>query len=189
MNKKNIFLAILACIIIGCAVPVNVPPIERNTTTKESPVMEFIGFKNLDQSNFMFATFASELENRKIATNKQSYYLGNFSLQDLGLYHAKLRYATFVERVKSSYGHKDIVVNGKDGCNITYNGIFTIYIYDTVEKSIVWTKTISIRENDDYIGKYYHKDTNYAAIDLHYQNIVYNALFEELLKAYDFVSK
>lgn len=189
MKSKSVLLALICYLLIGCAVPVSVPVVEQSKVTKESPLMEFIGFKNLDQSNFLFASFASELEKTKIALNKQSYYVGNYSLQDLRLYKSNLQYITFVERVRSSYGHKDVVVDGKDGCNITFNGVFTIYVYDTKGQAIVWTKTIVVRENDDYVGSYYHKDTDIAAIDLHYRNIIYNALFEEYAKAYDSVSQ
>ncbi len=187
--KKSKLLTIfaLSVLLFGCAVPMQVSKVERKPVKMEKTNMEFIGFKNLDKNNFMFATFAQELENSNIADNRQHYYLGNYSLQDLQLYQSKKRYVTFIESIKSSYGHRDIVVNKKDGTEISYIGLFTLYVYDTIDKSIVWTKTVKINEIDTYEGSYYHKDTDFLGIDAHYRNIVFNTLIDNYVVAYDFV--
>ena len=188
--KTNKLLTIfaLSAFLCGCAVPVRISKIERKPVKMQQTNMEFIGFKNLDKNNIMFATFAQELEKSNIADNRQNYYLGNYSLQDLQLYQSKKRYVTFIESIKSSYGHRDIVVNKKDGTEISYVGLFTLYVYDTIDKSIVWTKTVKINEIDTYEGSYYHKDTDFSGIDAHYRNIVFNTIIDKYVEAYNFVN-
>lgn len=185
MNRILIIIS-FAFICIGCAVPLNIPRVELNTITMERPVMDFIGIKNPGQT-YMFTTFGEEIERSQIANNKQSYYQGDYALDDLSLYESHMRYITFVERVKSSFGHNSATVEKKDGTNLVYDGIFTIYIYDTKERKIIWNKTVVVQESDYYIGTYYHENTDFKAIDLHYQNVVYNALLAKYVEGYNYI--
>lgn len=84
--KRLLYLAIAAILFSSCHTALHVTSVQRNSPTKASPNMEFIGLKNMNKNNLMFKEFGSDLERANMAINKQNFYMGMFSLQELETY-------------------------------------------------------------------------------------------------------
>ncbi len=179
--------------------------------------MEFIGFKNISRNNVMLRDFGTELERSHIAINKQNFYMGIFSLQELETYKSTMRYVTFVDVIKHSYTKNDMIEHkpgleivgwvvagltcftlfpvylpmicsaGGNACQINLNCEYQLYVYDTVKKEVVLTTPIEIKQSDLYRGQFGHKETDKAAVNERYKNILFNTLLENYANAYNFV--
>lgn len=194
-----------------------VQPINRTHSSFGEEKMEFIGFKNMRRGDMLLKDFGVELERRHIALNRQKFYMGVYSFQELESYKSSMRYVTFVDVIKHSFTKNDAVsyngaldicgwviagiscftlfpvyvpmlcaANGND-CQITLNGEYQLYVYDSIKKEIVLTTPIEIKEEEIYKGQYTHKDTDQEAVNDRYRNLLYNALLDAYSHAYNFV--
>ena len=194
-----------------------VQPVTRTQSNFGQENMEFIGFKNIKRGNILLKDFGIELERRHIAVNRQNFYMGVYSLQELEIYKSSMRYITFIDVIKQSYTKNDAVsynsaldlcgwlvagitcftlfpvyvpilcaANGND-CQIILNGEYHLYVYDTVNKEIILSLPLEVKEHDIYRGQYGHKDTNKEAVNNRYRNLLYNALLDVYSNAYNFV--
>ena len=217
--KRFLYLTLLALLFSSCHTAISVAKVERQMPEKSAPNMEFIGLKNMHKNNSMFKDLGPDLERANIALNKQNFYMGLFSLQELETYKSSMRYITFVDVVRHSYNHSDAIHDrpdlqyagwfiagvtvftlfpvyvpllcaaDKNECQITLKGEYILYVYDTKKKKIVFNSPIEISESDLYTGQYSHKETDQKAVNEHYKNILYNTLLEHYANAYDYVKK
>lgn len=216
--KHLLYLAIATILLSSCHTALYVSNVSRNTLNMDAPNMEFIGLKNMNKNNLMFKDLGADLERANIAVNKQTFYMGMFSLQELETYKSTKRYITFVDVVRHAYSHSDAVhdnpdmelagwmIGGltaftlvpvyvpllcaadKNDCQITLKGEYILYVYDTVKKEVVFTSPFEISENDIYTGQYSHKKTDQKAVNERYKNILYNALLTQYAQAYNYVN-
>lgn len=179
--------------------------------------MEFIGFKNLNKNNLFAKNYGQTLERVHLAVNKQDYYMGIYSLQELSAYKSDKRYVAFVDVIKHQYSYNDnidyneglalggwfvagftvftlfpvyvpmICAAHKNTCLITLNGSYVLYLYDTVKKEVALTIPMEINVQDKYKGQYLHKDTDKTAVQEHYRNMLFNLWNENFIKAYRFI--
>ena len=218
---KLFWLLICVCaslLFCSCHTALQVAQVQRNTPNMEKANMEFIGFKNINKHNIMFKDFATDLERSQIALNKQNFYMGVYSLQELETYKSSLRYITFIDVVRHAYSHNDAVhdkpglelagwfiggltvftlvpvyvpmlcAGNQNECQIKLKGEYNLYIYDTEKKEIVYNSQIELNEDDIYQGQYSHKKTDKKAINERYKNILYNTLLEHYAKAYNYIA-
>ena len=216
--KRILYLAIAAILFSSCHTALHVTSVQRNSPTKASPNMEFIGLKNMNKNNLMFKELGSDLERANMAINKQNFYMGMFSLQELETYKSSKRYITFVDVARHTYSHSDAVhdnpdmelagwmIGGltaftlipvyvpllcaadKNDCQITLKGEYVLYVYDTKKKEVVFTSPFEINENDIYTGQYSHKKTDQKAVNERYKNILYNTFLTQYEQAYNYVN-
>lgn len=221
MKVNQLYLILLLCgiaVLSSCSTALQgVQSVPRKQQQFGKENMEFIGFKNISRNNMMLRDFGTELERSHIAINKQSFYMGIYSLQELETYKSTMRYVTFVDVIKQSYTQND-VINYKDGlaitgwliagltcftlfpvyvpmiccaggnqCQINLNCEYQLYVYDTVKKEVVLTTPIEIKQRDLYEGQFIHKKTDKAAVNERYKNILFNTLLENYANAYNFV--
>lgn len=114
MKKKIYFLAILSILLCACqSVPLQIsePKEYEPTISQSKPVMEFIGYKivendfsvndadtwKLFKTSLTLKNLGKTLEKNNIALDTSYSYLGIFSLQELELYKSKTRYITFIQ--------------------------------------------------------------------------------------------
>ena len=172
--KRLFYLAVAAILFSSCHTALHVTSVQRNYQTMASPNMEFIGLKNMNKNNPMFKDFGGDLERANIALNKQNFYMGMFSLQELETYKSTKRYITFVDVVRHTYSHSDAVHDNpdmefagwfiagftvftlfpvyvpllcaadKNDCQIALKGEYVLYVYDTVKKEVVFTSPFEI---------------------------------------------
>lgn len=218
--KRIIYILclLIALVLTSCHTALQVTYVQRNTPHMTVPNMEFIGFKNMNKNNNMFKEFGADLERSTIALNKQNFYMGVYSLQELETYKSSMRYITFIDVIRHTYSHSDAVhddpdmemagwlIGGltcftlipvyvpllccadKNDCQITLKGEYNLIVYDTQKKEIVFNSPIEINENDIYKGQYSHKDTDQKAVNERYKNILYNTLYEHYVNAYNYVN-
>lgn len=163
----------------------------------EHIVMDFIGFKTahelsdgqkenwetLYRGSGMFYHFGETLQSQNLANAREYAYFGQFSLQELAAYKSLARYVTFVEvfyqewNVFSQLGTKT---------EITFAGVYNIFVYDTKEKMICLKKTVFVPDpeildimEDVYKGFFYDPRTDKRKIYDYYASFVCNALLEE----------
>lgn len=203
---------------LSCSTALHVPRISK-VEIKKYPKerMEFIGFKNSRRNNYLLKDFGAELERNNIALNKQDFYMGVYSLQELETYKSTMRYVTFVDIKNFSNSWNDGVYD-KDGlatggwiiagltafllvpvyvpmiccanqnyCKLDVLLNCSIQVYDTYEKKIVLSIPIEVREDEVYKGQYYHKKTDRQAVMEYGKTLIYNALLENFDKAYVFL--
>ena len=218
---KHAFYLICLCAAVlfsSCHTALQVPTVQRENPRMSKANMEFIGFKNMNKNNPMFKEFGADLERSEIALNKQNFYMGVYSLQELETYKSSMRYVTFIDVVRHTYSHSDAVhdnpdmewagwfIGGftvftlipvyvpliccadKNDCQIALKGEYNLYVYDTQKKKIVFNSPIEINEDDIYKGQYSHKKTDQKAVNERYKNILYNTLYEHYTNAWNYVN-
>lgn len=216
--KRLFYLAVAAILFSSCHTALTVSQVSRQSFQQPSPNMEFIGLKNMNKNNPMFKEFGSDLERANIALNKQNFYMGMFSLQELETYKSTKRYITFVDVVRHTYSHSDAVHDNpdmefagwfiagftiftlfpvyvpllcaadKNDCQVVLKGEYVLYVYDTKKKEVVFTSPFEINESDIYTGQYSHKNTDQKAVNERYKNILYNTLLAQYAQAYNYVN-
>lgn len=221
MKKSYLYVVLCAICFASCkhtalVVP-SLPLTQYEQFGKEN--MEFIGFKNLNRNNLFVKEYGQCLERAHIAINKQSYYMGIYSLQELATYNSDKRYVAFVDVIKQQYSYNDEIADkeglytagwviagvtvftlfpvyvpmiccaNKNECLITLNGSYMLYIYDTKDKEVALTIPMDINIQERYDGQYLHEATNKVEVQDRYRNMLYNLWNENFIKAYDFVSK
>lgn len=218
---KRISYLICLCVAVlfcSCHTALQVTQVQRNMPIMQKANMEFIGFKNMNRNNPMFKEFGADLERSNIVLNKQNFYMGIYSLQELETYKSSMRYITFIDVVRHTYSHSDAVHDNpdmeyagwfiagftvftlfpvyvpllccadKNDCQITMKGEYILYVYDTQKKEVVFSSPIEISEDDIYKGQYSHKNTNQKEVNERYKNILYNTLYEHYVNAYNHVA-
>lgn len=214
MKRILIYLCTIG-LFASCHTPLQVTTIERVTPLLQKPKMEFIGLRNLSRNNAMLRDLGDDLERSNIAINRQSFYIGTFSLSELEKYSSSMRFVTFLDVVKHNYSRNDGINDNydmwlsgviiasfslgtlfpiyvpllcnwdKNDCQIILNGEYNLVVYDTKEHKIIHSIPIEININEDYKGQYYHKKTDKNAVDTHYKNILFNTLMEQYLQIYN----
>lgn len=215
--KKKFLLCLLPILFFSCKTAVHLPSVEKINASFGQENMEFIGFKNVERTHFLIKDFGVELERRHIAVNRQNFYMGVYSLQELEVYKPTMRYISFIDVEKLEYTHDDnvsyrpglslggwmvaaftcftlfpvyipmICAASPNETELTLNAEMKLYVYDTQKKEIVLTIPMSLEDSRIYEGQYMHKDTDMAGINDHYRTKLYNLLLVNFSKAYDFV--
>lgn len=71
---------------------------------------------------------------------------------------------------------------------ITFNGVYSIYVYDTENKEIIYKDTINVGPLiDKYNGSYEHDDTNKNAVWDYYSTLAYNKIINKYDEIYRFL--
>ena len=218
-NYKFIpILVIMSLAFSSCKTALNVPLVQKRQQLFGQERMEFIGFKNLPAKNKALADFGIELERAHIAVNRQDFYMGVYSFQELEVYKASMRYVSFVdiEQISSTYndGINDnnslrtwgwftagftvftlfpvyipmICCADKNECQLVVHLKCKLYVYDTVKKEIVLTSPIDFHWAEIYKGQYLHKDTDQEAINESNQARIYNELLDHYVRAYNYLT-
>lgn len=223
---KNLNLCILAIIGVLCSLSFSSCKTTALTVSETkleqidvfgNETMEFIGFKNLNKNNLFAKNYGQTLERVHLALNKQDYYMGIYSLQELAAYKSDKRYVAFVDVIKHQYSYNDnidynegLALGGwlvagftvftlfpvyvpmlcaahKNTCLVTLNGSYVLYLYDTEKKEVALTIPMEINVQDKYKGQFLHKDTDKVAVQEHYKNLLFNLWNENFVKAYRFI--
>lgn len=218
MKKFGYFVYLLVVVFLlpACKTytAVSVSNIEPYFVQQKSPKMDFLGFKNLSRYNELMINFGEDLQKMQIAEDRTKFYLGRFDLQELSSYSGNHRYISFVDVIRQSYTHSDIVDDNLDmklagwligsltcftlvpvyvpllccykgnTTEIVLNAEYNLCVYDTEKKALVKSETISINQTERLNGRYSHKETNQKAINLHYKTILRNNLLEAFAKVY-----
>ena len=215
--KKILYIFCVACLFASCHTVLQVPTVERSTPQVEKPSVEFVGFKNLSRNHIMFKEFGSALERANIAVNKQSYYMGTFSLMELENYKSSMRYISFIDVVRHTYSHNDAINDNidmynagliiacvttgllfpvyvplfcawdKNDCEMALIGEYNLIIYDTEKKQIVLSSPFEIHYQEQFKGQYSYKKTDTKQIDEQFKNMLYNEFFEQYLHAHQYL--
>ena len=210
-------IVVLGLAFTSCKTALNVPLVQPKQQLFGQERMEFIGFKNLPPKNKTLENFGMQLERAHIAVNRQDFYMGVYSFQELEVYKSSMRYVSFVdiEKISSTYndGINDnpslttwgwfmagftvftlpmvyvpmIVCGNKDYCQLSVNLKCKLYVYDTVKKEIVLTTPIDYQWAETDKGQYTHKDTDRDAINDSNQARIYNELLDYYARAYNFI--
>ncbi len=210
-------IVVLGLAFTSCKTALNVPLVQPKQQLFGQERMEFIGFKNLPPKNKTLENFGMQLERAHIAVNRQDFYMGVYSFQELEVYKSSMRYVSFVdiEKISSTYndGINDnpslttwgwfmagftvftlpmvyvpmIVCGNKDYCQLSVNLKCKLYVYDTEKKEIVLTTPIDYQWAETYKGQYLHKNTNRDAINDSNQARIYNELLDYYARAYNFI--
>ena len=210
-------IVVLGLTFSSCKTALNVPLTQPKQQLFGQERMEFIGFKNLPPKNKTLEDFGMQLERAHIAVNRQDFYMGVYSFQELEVYKSSMRYVSFVdiEKISSTYndGINDnpslttwgwfmagftvftlpmvyvpmIVCGNKDYCQLSVNLKCKLYVYDTVKKEIVLTTPIDYQWAETYKGQYLHKDSTRDAINDSNQARIYNELLDYYARAYNFI--
>ncbi len=220
MKKFKIIISILLLlpIITSCHTALEVALVEPIATKSyEKASMEFIGFKNSNRNRMIFKNFGAELERRNIAVNRQDFYMGMYSLQDLETYKSSMRYVSFIDIAQLYDGWDDSVhdSNGltiggwivagvtcftlfpvyvpmlcaanKNYCKLELLCNCTLYVYDTEKKELVLSLPIEFHDTQVLKGQYSHKKTDRLAVKKRSQTLLYNDLLKYFEKASDFI--
>lgn len=67
----------------------------------------------------------------------------------------------------------------------TFEGLYNIYVYDTLSKEIIYKDGVSISSTDDFDGSYFYDDASKKVVNEYYGKIISNAL----LRKYDEINK
>ncbi len=190
----------------------SIPTPQTVSVNNGKEVMEFIGFRNNEkmatsmsfQAGGAFATatvekpldlgsdnFGELLERLHLAVNRQHYYTGVYSLQELEIYKATTRYISFVEVLRQHLGYQDyptwlLAPFGKSNKTyVNFIGEYRLYVYDTQKKQITYTAPMKIERHDIYKGCYSKSsiDDKQHLID-YYSSLFNNMLLENYSKAY-----
>lgn len=66
-----------------------------------------------------------------------------------------------------------------------FEGLYNVYVYDTVSKEIIFKDAVSINSTDNFEGSYFYDDTSKEIVHEYYGKIISNAL----LRKYDEINK
>ncbi len=219
--KKHILVLFFLCalsLLPSCKTALHVAEVNLNTYGAYGTAnMEFIGFKNLNRNNIFSKDYGKTLEQQQIAFNRQNYYMGVYSLQELASYKSSKRYVAFVDVISQKYIYNDAIADNyglevggwiiagitcfalfpvyvpmicaadKNECLITLRGEYILYVYDTEKKEIALTIPMEIEQQDHYEGQYLHKETDKLVVQERYRNMLYNLWTENFYKAYRFI--
>ena len=104
MKTHNLFFRtiLILCITVvlqSCKTALNVAPVQKQTINHSQKIIDFVGFKNTERSNFLIKDFGAELDNANIATDNQHSHRGAFSFRqnDCKEWTTDMRYVAFVE--------------------------------------------------------------------------------------------
>lgn len=159
-------------------------------------VMDFIGFKMADElideqkknwqelykKSNLFFHFGQSLQDENIANAREYAFFGQYSLQELAAYKSLSRYVTFVEVF---YQHWNVFSQLGSKTQITFGGVYNIFVYDTQEKMICYRKHIFVPNDESGIldntfkGFFYHEKTDAKRVYDYYASCVCNALLME----------
>lgn len=201
----------------SCTTALEVAPVTPIYETYKKANMEFIGFKNVRKNHYLIKDFGAELERRGVAVNRQDYYMGVYSLQELETYKPTMRYVSFVD-VSNLHSAWNDSIRDKDGlavggwviAGITCFTLFPVYvpmicaanqnyceldvmcncaiqIYDTIKKEIVLSIPVGFRDTQVLKGQYSHKKTDRTAVSERSRNLIYNEFFKYFDRAYQFL--
>ena len=218
-NYKFLSLLLLLCLALSsCKTALNVPLVQQKSQSFGKEKFEFIGFKNLPTKNKVLNDFGVELERAHIAVNRQDFYMGVYSFQELEVYKSTMRYVSFVdvEQISSTYNdgvsdNNGLAVGGwlvagftvftlfpvyvpmiccadKNECELSVRLKCKLYVYDTVKKEIVLTTPIDYKWSEIYKGQYSHKDTDRDAINDSNQARMCNELLNQYARAYEYIA-
>lgn len=210
-------LVVLGLALSSCKTALNVPLVQQKSQLFGKEKFEFIGFKNLPTKNTTLKDFGVELERAHIAVNRQDFYMGVYSFQELKEYKSTMRYVSFVdiEQISSTYndGVNDnnslylwgwftagftvftlfpvyvpmICCADKNECELSVRLKCKLYVYDTVKQEIVLTSPIDYKWSEIYKGQYSHKNTDQDAISDSNQARIYNELLDHYARAYNYI--
>lgn len=201
----------------SCATALNsIPTAQRHQqVNNQKELLEFIGFKNDEKVTNTITTgnpfaaasvsvekdidlgsdnFGEVLESLHLAVNRQHFYTGIYSLQELEMYKSSTRFVSFVEVqqqrcVYSNYSSWMFAPLGK--FNKTFVQLvceYRLYIYDTETKKIVYTAPIKISENDAYNGCYDKSSLDEReSLVAYYATLFSNTLIDNYSKAYNYL--
>lgn len=191
-----------------------VDTVEPYSIKQSEPKMDFIGFKNMSRYNELLVNFGEDLQKLQIAEDRTNFYLGRFDLQELASYSGNHRYVSFVDVVRQSYTHSDIVDDNQDmklagwligsltcftlvpvyvpllccykgnTTEVVINAEYNLYVYDTQTKELVKSEKVSINQKELLNGRYSHKNTNQKAVNSHYKTLLRNKLLIAYEKVY-----
>lgn len=219
MKLKYLLIAIASVALCACKTTALTVPVEQriehgNFGTEQ---MEFIGFKNVNKNNVFIKTYGQELERSHLAINKQDYYMGVYSLQELATYKSSKRYLAFIDVVTQQYLYNDAVADkpnlalggwliagltcftlfpvyvpmiccsSKNECEMTLAGEYVLYLYDTTTNEIALTVPMSINVSERYKGQYSNNATNIRSIQDRYRTMLFNLWNENFVKAHRFI--
>ena len=220
--KKSMFFLIALCAIsmTSCHTALKVAEVRLETHDKfGDEKMEFIGFRNLNRNNVFVKNYGVSLERQHLAINKQEYYMGIYSMQELAAYKSTKRYVAFIDVINHAYVYNDaisdkpglaiggwvvagftcftlfpvylpmILCADKNECLITLKGEYILYLYDTEKKEVALTIPMQINEQERYNGQYVHTETDKLAVQERYRNMLYTLWTESFAKAYDFIEQ
>jgi len=72
--------------------------------------------------------------------------------------------------------------------SITFNGVYSIYVYDTKNKEIIYKDTVSVGPlSDKYTGSFDHENTDKNAVLNYYSTLAYNAIIKKYDEIYKFL--
>lgn len=213
-------IVLIAIILTSCQTALQVAQCPINTLSyTQDKNIEFIGFKNLNRNNVLAKDYGAELERTGIAVNKQNYYMGVFSLQELEIYKSSKRYVAFVDVTKHQFSNNDaiednammhlagwitaacsgfalfpiyvplICCSDRNKCLMTLKGSYVLYVYDTETKAIALSIPMEIDVQEKYIGQFFHKSTDKIAVQERYRNMLYNLWTEYFMKASRFLTE
>lgn len=215
--RKLLSLFVVAILLSSCSTALHVASVQPSYAPHSKPKMEFIGFKNIAKNHFLLGKFGAELERQGIAQNRQDFYMGVYSLQELDVYKSSMRYVAFadISNVYSQYDDnirdkQDLFTAGWIVAGITCFTLFpvyvpmvlaanqnycqldvccncTMYIYDTLAKEIVLSVPVAYRDTQVFKGQYRHKETDVNAVTERARTLIYNELLTYFDRAYRFI--
>ena len=215
--RKLLSLFVVAILLSSCSTALQVASVQPSYAPHSKPKMEFIGFKNVAKNHVLLGKYGAELERQGIAVNRQDFYMGVYSLQELDIYKSTMRYVAFadVSEVYSLYNDnirdkQDLFAAGWIVAGISCFTLFpvyvpmvlaanqnycqldvccncTMYIYDTVAKEIVLSVPIAFRDTQVFKGQYRHKETDQIAVADRARTLIYNELLTYFDRAYRFI--
>ncbi len=216
--KLIIFCILFGLLLSSCHSALTVTSVApAETKPYQKPNMEFIGFKNTNRNKALLKNFGAELERRNIALNKQDFYMGVYSFQELETYKPTMRYVSFIDISSlydswddSIYDSYDLEFGGwiiagltcftlfpvywpmlaaadKDYCKLDLGCTCTLHVYDTQKKEIVLSVPIEYSDTQILKGQYSHKDTDREAVKQRSRTLLYNDLLKYFERAYTFI--
>ncbi len=169
------------------------------------------------QKKKFFQSFGNKMEGYNIAVNRSDFYTGVYSFAEMERYKATKRYVSFIEVLKHIDSYDDtagdkiglrtagwiiagvtlgtlvpvwfpmVLCSQGNKCNLKLHGEYKIYIYDTVDKEIVYSNNFRIDDEKLCKGQYMHKNTNRQEVQEYTETIFFNALMEEYQRAYRYL--
>ncbi len=220
MRNIKLIIAILLFVplVTSCHTALTVASVEPAAIKNYGKAnMEFIGFKNTNRNKTLLKDFGAELERRNIAINRQNFYMGVYSFQELETYKPTMRYVTFVD-ISRLYDSWDDGIYDSDGLEVgawlvagitcftlfpVYGPMFaaadknyckldllchcTLHVYDTQKDEIVLSIPIEFQDTQILKGQYSHKKTDRDAVKRRSQTLLYNSLLPYFDRAYTFI--
>ena len=217
--KRHFFITLtIGMILCSCSTPIkSIKSADYIHISPPTQNMEFIGIKNIRRNHPNFINFGSLLENNNIALDRQDFYAGEFSLQELEAYKPSKRYIAYIDVVKHYFTHNDSIhdrngleiagwiIAGCTGftllpvyipmicaangndCLVKLDCEFKIHVYDSVKKEIILSSPVSVNKEDMYRGQYSHKQTDRMALNEYYKRTIQNVLLEHFVKVNNFI--